>query len=99
MVHDRNLPEDDYMYTWEDEIDPDHMPKKWIVEDYEYQSEELIPINKIIYGVRRAFSEADGWNPWFKIGVQTFYLQPVETEEHAWWYVKMLKIAFGKLKE
>jgi hypothetical protein len=34
---ERNLPEDDQVYAWKDPIDPDDMPDKWTVDDYEYQ--------------------------------------------------------------
>jgi hypothetical protein len=48
-----------------------------------------------------------GWQAWFRIGVQTFYLQPVsfdkgselDTKERAEWYEKNVQYAIGVLKD
>jgi hypothetical protein len=40
---------------------------------------------------------AEGFEPYFKIDIQTFYLKEVKTMEEAEWYTKMLTIAFMKL--
>lgn len=41
---------------------------------------------------------ATGWFVEFTIDNQTFSLRDVETKQHAFWYSKMLRIAFKKLQ-
>jgi hypothetical protein len=47
------------------------------------------------FRVRKGF---EGWQAGFIIGVQTFWLQEVETKASAQWYVKNLRTAFNNLQ-
>lgn len=61
-------------------------------------------INPAIYSRSKPYIDfetrkvKDGWQPMFRIGVQTFSLQAVEKKEHAeQFYTDMLKHAFSNL--
>lgn len=75
------------------------VPPSFTVDDYEYPSGDTIPLDSVRFGYKPDLVEEGYFRPFFTIGVQTFSLTAVESKEHAEWYVKMMKIAFAKLKQ
>lgn len=49
---------------------------------------------EITTGIRK---DLNGYCAWFKIGVQTFYLQERDTKKEALWYAEQLDTAFLNL--
>lgn len=96
-LRDEEDPPKDDLDNWKHDMFDADVPKEWVMDDYEYQSQELISISKVKFGWKPSLSKKGSWNPYFTIGVQTFSLAPVETEERANWYIDMLKKAFSKL--
>lgn len=60
--------------------------------------EETVINTKVINGIKYEVAKGfDGWHARFHIGVQSFSLREVESEEHGWWYCTQLQTAFAKI--
>ena len=58
--------------------------------------DKIMKVKKVKFGIRKAFEDGE-YQAYFTIGVQRFFLQPVESRDHAKWYVEQLKVAFENL--